>query len=659
MSDTKGELCGFDYSHLIPKKNGYQLLGATRPPLKRPPPPGPKAKSPAGAVANATAAAARAVTAGNAAVAASKRKPKQKQLSKIAGLGETSNMHLLGINERRSIYLMGLGETSNEFLLADGSDVNNGEVVIGLNEKRHDYFLDRHTLPGMECLGIDERRSLFSYLDSLGVDTDEPGAAYAAEAAYEILGAAGASPATRALAARAAASSAALAAARAKAAAAPTKIAKANASVEKHGAKIASHAVKAEAAGAKGKAALAQGKVASAAIAESVKKLGKLGFKTMLGAAPEDFVYQKMPLDAVQYKGPWERYSKGSVSYFKTSDPDRWGLIWGWTPVHGGDPLAENPDVNAHGSVEWIQRTGVGAPQGKGGMGTADFAAAAATGGMSLIASQIATETGMRNKEGGRFPVQNLGPMPDKAVAKLSLSPGQRDNDPTGNSWGPLIGNPNNPKYAGLRYAVEEDKWFWLADEAPAFATKERDDEIALLAKRTEEANNAATAAAEAEAEALLAQQEADALALATKIELEDAALARAAQVQADQLALADEKLQAELAAQQARDDAAYATAQGQIDLERQRQDLARQAAQDARDAARPVEQYAPSSQEYGEPTRDDYGRGVADGHYGGGENGGGARGAGMHSGSGNFDESDVAYQEGADDRGLPFPGEE
>src|SRR5205814_1017822 len=67
---------------------------------------------------------------------------------------------------------------------------------------------------------------------------------------------------------------------------------------------------------------------------------------------------------------------------------------------------------------------------------------------------------------------------------------------------GPLIGNPQNPTYAGLRYAVDADTWFWPIELAPPAERAEIDAANAALAKKAADAEAATQAAAQAAADA-------------------------------------------------------------------------------------------------------------------------------------------------------------
>lgn len=155
--------------------------------------------------------------------------------------------------------------------------------------------------------------------------------------------------------------------------------------------------------------------------------------------------------------------------------------------------------------------------------------------------------------------------------------------------WGPLVSNAkNNPELAGLRWAKNEGKWFWLREDAPAWATKEADDAAALLAAQTQAAEDAAAAAEQARLDKIAADQaEAQAAQDAANALAESAATSQQ-NVAQTQAAAADALVQQQLAAQQA-----------QLDIEAQRLALQQEAAYAQWAASNPEAAYA--QQGYGD----------------------------------------------------------
>lgn len=143
------------------------------------------------------------------------------------------------------------------------------------------------------------------------------------------------------------------------------------------------------------------------------------------------------------------------------------------------------------------------------------------------------------------------------------------------NGYGPIIGNPKSSGDLawthGLKYATEDDKFFWFPDDAPDWATAEKDREAEILKQQQEEA---AAAAAEAEAAAKAqaeAQKEEDKAKQDAELafQQEQANIATsAAQAQAD---IAKQQKDDEYAAQERQADLESAKAQQAADIEAQR----------------------------------------------------------------------------------------
>lgn len=78
--------------------------------------------------------------------------------------------------------------------------------------------------------------------------------------------------------------------------------------------------------------------------------------------------------------------------------------------------------------------------------------------------------------------------------------------------WGPIVGNPKDPFFANLQYAVAEGLWFWQGPYAPRHATSEADAKIAAANKKIVEANRMAALVVAAQMQKdLLDRQEAKA----------------------------------------------------------------------------------------------------------------------------------------------------
>jgi len=141
-------------------------------------------------------------------------------------------------------------------------------------------------------------------------------------------------------------------------------------------------------------------------------------------------------------------------------------------------------------------------------------------------------------------------------------------------NWGPLCGNPKNHDFAGLRYDIGGNQWFWYRDKAPKWATAADDQQRAnqaILDYQTQFTAAQTDYVAQKAQDALDAQ---NAAALAKQQAAEDAQAARQMQQeQAQAQHQADlEALQANQQAQQQQlaDDAAarQAQAQSQIDIQ-------------------------------------------------------------------------------------------
>jgi hypothetical protein len=88
--------------------------------------------------------------------------------------------------------------------------------------------------------------------------------------------------------------------------------------------------------------------------------------------------------------------------------------------------------------------------------------------------------------------------------------------------FGPLIGNPQDPSYAGLQFAMKEQRFFWQSDKCPAQMATEIDDAIRAGNKKIMEANAAAARAKAAQMEKDIAERKEAAAKQAAEIALSE-----------------------------------------------------------------------------------------------------------------------------------------
>jgi hypothetical protein len=252
----------------------------------------------------------------------------------------------------------------------------------------------------------------------------------------------------------------------------------------------------------------------------------------------------KVPTDGVLYDGSKgkPRYAFGSYNYFKgpqgpqggSMNPGgQFGYVWGYDGMNA--PKSTDP--------RWVKRTGKhGLAPSNLGDGILAF--------LSMGTSQLA------QKDNDNWDDIGSNDLPEPQASSLAAG------------WGPLIGNPNNSDFANLRYATDDQKWFWFPSEAPAWAMEESNRAIAIT--------NAATAKTLADAQA--AQQALD------DQTAKQQADAQAAQDAADQIA------QQQMATQQSQFDQQQSQAQQQLqtqqaqqqaplDIQAQQQQMAQQQA--------------------------------------------------------------------------------
>lgn len=481
---------------------GSDILGAPYKPRRQ------VKKSLTGSVIAARAAVELAKSTGKAAISASKRKPLagRKALTTVKG------------EEIDSLVREVVRDYGPDAGYASTMDIGGEEIDSLVREVVRDYGPDAGYASVTDIGGEEIDAIVAEVVREYG-----PDAGYAST--MDILGAA--SPATRALAARATKIRAQLNKARLRARGADAKVKKANAALAKVTRNLDTHGIKAAQAAAKGQAAIDRAAAAGREIDAQVNLLKSLGIKVKIGDESSDKIaYDKMPGDAILYPKDkaFDRQSVGSWSIFYGPTADV-GYVWvgnGWAFNFGNTSGVPAVPIRSLGNAA-IARASVG----------------------------------------GQVPVP--GNVFRLARAHMELA---------GGTFGPLIGNPKNPDYVGLHYAPDDDKWFWKAGEAPVYATKESDEAIALLEKQEQAVLKAAAdakTAVEAQAKAAADAEKAD---LEAQIAKEDAEYARRAEIQVRELELEDQKLQAELSTQQARDSASFATEQQKLDLQAQRQAL-------------------------------------------------------------------------------------
>jgi hypothetical protein len=168
---------------------------------------------------------------------------------------------------------------------------------------------------------------------------------------------------------------------------------------------------------------------------------------------------------------------------------------------------------------------------------------------------------------------QNFGPgmagaplgtnTPNTQVSKVSRA----------NGCGPLVGDPGK-RLAGVQYAEGDDKWFWLSDNAPIWATQDVDAKITAAAQAIIAANTAtalATLAAHqkdaADIEEKQFKQQAEQALTQSAADAEQ----QVAQTKADS---ADITAQQSQAAQQAQQDIAYQAQQDTISTAQAQQQI-------------------------------------------------------------------------------------
>lgn len=253
----------------------------------------------------------------------------------------------------------------------------------------------------------------------------------------------------------------------------------------------------------------------STATADASTSIDETDPKILWSQPPADAVVRDKALG-------WDRYSKGSVTYFtgpKNANGGQFGFAWGYDHMNwpnSGDPM------------RWILRNG------QEGSNQSQVAAGMLIPFNGLFA-MVQGIMGNDNWSDG-YP-------DDKTAALKSASM----------NFGPLIGNPANPDYAGLRYAKDADVWFWPMASAPSWATAEINAATKALADAATKAQAAADAAAQAVADKAAA----------------DAAAAQAQQDAANALAESQAQSEANVAAMQQQTQAA------QLDIDERKSALA------------------------------------------------------------------------------------
>ncbi len=201
--------------------------------------------------------------------------------------------------------------------------------------------------------------------------------------------------------------------------------------------------------------------------------------------------------------------------------------------------------------------------------------------------------------------------------------------------WGPLVGNPADPDFAGLQKA-SDGSWFWPLADAPAWSTMEADKAAALLQQQADDAQAAAEAADAATAAKIQADQEAAQAQQDAANALAQSAADTQANIAAQQLAaqqaaadLQFQQQQDQLAAQQAAAELALQKQWSQVDMQQAAADIAAQQAEMQMMTSNPdayiklrqamaQQEYAPQPDDAGITDReggiDQYDRGGADG---------------------------------------------
>ena len=242
-----------------------------------------------------------------------------------------------------------------------------------------------------------------------------------------------------------------------------------------------------------------------------------------------------IPADAIRFSGSLARYDVGSFWYWhgpNRKNTDRpadgshsgmTGFIWGWN--HANFP-------NNNMSPRWILRTGNGDSGNDNwddGFGNKDDPNAINNAEVTAEVSQLSI-SGFRSertplREGpdiGKLIAATFVPVLHHKVLMMDGGGGDLTSQQVfkiAPPWGPLIGNPNNPRTKNLRWSIPDRTWFWFLEEAPeavlapmkmaAAKAKVAAEEAARAAAEVEAQNKAKEAADAAAEEAALAAQEA------------------------------------------------------------------------------------------------------------------------------------------------------
>lgn len=281
--------------------------------------------------------------------------------------------------------------------------------------------------------------------------------------------------------------------------------------------------------------------------------------KPVIPAVPIERAVAKVPEDGVPYAGEkgWPRYKFGSLEYFNGG---KYGWVWGWNK--GNWP-------NDNMSPRWICRFGQ------------------------------AAVTNNDNWDDFPSPVTEPG-----EVSNRSLAGKKADGTivaPSG-TFGPLVGDPDDPDFKNLRWATADKKWFWYLEEAPKWATAELEYAAAKLLQAEQAAQKAEADALAAEAARAAAENEAAMAQQKAAEALAESAEESRAKIEASQQAgqkSQQEIDQAKADAEQKRADAKQARADAALAAEQQRAEFAAaQAEQQAALAAQQAEQQAVAAQQ-------------------------------------------------------------
>ena len=242
---------------------------------------------------------------------------------------------------------------------------------------------------------------------------------------------------------------------------------------------------------------LSEGDASTKPTLESVAAAHEAEVQDGPDASTDQMDYKILPDGAIVFDGAGAKMPKDIASwqYFYGSPKD--GLIWEADHWNGG----------------WDGWYGVLNDWGYDRGGRAGTA-------QSSQAAKYAQGAGLWSGGGPKNEISN------KELQAISMAGG----------WGPLVGNPANPRLKNLRYCSGTDQWFWFWKQAPDEA-KSPQLQIELARAFSDWKAEQAAAKADAAAAAIQDQLDADAAAAQAKqIAAEDAQMARQAEIDQKQL---------------------------------------------------------------------------------------------------------------------------